>query len=222
MTIVSATALSSTVSTTAIVSEFAGGQSSNVAMTIGIGLNKDSDAVYFRYADEAGEQPTALLTATGRHLSTLGNVTLVDVGLYEPNDEYNTLKVNITLQSSAGTQVMVTAGLTTFWSMSVIGGLLAMLLGGDVTCPFNLDTWKGNKGKIKPCFGAVKISGTSMRNDELYTSLTDARSDGNKKRVEEIMRDAVQVLHSALNVDAVDVAVDEPLTSGQQEVLADF
>ena len=88
MTIVSTAALSPTVSTTAIVSEFAGGQSSNVAMTIGIGLVKDSDAVYFRYADEAGEQPIALLTATGRHLSTLGNVTLVDVGLYEPGDEY--------------------------------------------------------------------------------------------------------------------------------------
>ena len=198
MTIVSTAALSPTVSTTSIVSEFAGGQSSNVAMTIGIGLNKDSDAVYFRYADEAGEQPIALLTATGRHLSTLGNVTLVDVGLYEPNDEYNTLKVNITLQSSAGTQVMVTAGLTTFWSMSVVGGLLAMLLGGDVTCPFNLDTWKGNKGKIKPCFGAVKISGQAMRNDALYNALTDARADRDKVKTYAIMRDAVEVINAVL------------------------
>ena len=219
MTIISTSAL--TTSTSAIVSEFSGGSSSNVAMFIGIGLVKDSDAVFFQYQNE-GEQPTALLQPSGKHLSTLSNVTLVDVGLYEPGDDYNTLKVNITLQSSAGTQVMVTSGLTTFWSMSVIGGLLAMLLGGDVTCPFDLDTWKGNLGKIKPCFGAVKISGTSMRNDELYKSLTDARSDGNKKRVEEIMRDAVQVLHAALNVNAVDVAVEEPLTSGQEEVLADF
>ena len=221
MTIVSTAALTSSASS--IVSEFSGGQPSNVAMTIGIGLVKDSDSVFFRYADEAGEQPIALLTATGRPLTTLGNVTLVDVGLYEPGDEYNTLKLNLTLQSSAGTQVLVTAGLTTFWSMSVIGGLLEMLRGGDLTCPFNLDTWKGNKGKIKPCFGAVKISGQTMRNDDLYNSLTDARSDGNKKRVESIMRDSVSLLQGALNINTVDVAVEPSAVEELTQVLdADF
>ena len=139
MTIVSTAAL--TTSTSAIVSEFSGGSSSNVAMFIGIGLVKDSDAVFFQYKNE-GEQPVALLQPNGKHLSTLANVTLVDVSIYEPGDEYGTLKVNITLESSAGTQVMVTSGLTTFWSQSVVGGLLAMLKGGDVTCPFNLDTWQ--------------------------------------------------------------------------------
>ena len=204
MTIVSTAALTS--STSSIVSEFSGGASSNVAMTIGIGLVKDSDSVFFRYADEAGEQPIALLTATGRPLTTLGNVQLVDVSLYEPGDEYNTLKLNLTLQSSAGTQVLVTAGLTTFWSMSIIGGLLEMLRGGDLTCPFNLDTWKGNKGKIKPCF-----------------ALTDARADGDKQKVTAIMRDSVSVLHGALNVDAVDVAVEESGVSELEQVLdADF
>ena len=221
MTIVSTAALTS--STSSILSEFSGGQPSNVAMTIGIGLVKDSDSVFFRYADEAGEQPIALLTATGRPLTTLGNVTLVDVGLYEPGDEYNTLKLNLTLQSSAGTQVLVTAGLTTFWSMSVVGGLLEMLRGGDLTCPFNLDTWKGNKGKIKPCFGAVKISGQTMRNDDLYNSLTDARSDGNKKRVESIMRDSVSLLQGALNINTVDVAVEPSAVEELTQVLdADF
>jgi len=219
MTIVSTAAL--TTSTSAIVSEFSGGSSSNVAMFIGIGLVKDSDAVFFQYQNE-GEQPIALLQPSGKHLSTLSNVTLVDVSIYEPGDEYNTIKVNITLESSAGTQVMVTSGLTTFWSQSVLGGLLAMLNNGDVTCSFNLDTWRGTLGKIKPCFGGVKINGAMMRNDEIYKALTDARSDGNKKRVEEIMRDAVQVLHTALNVNAVDVAVEEPLTSRQEEVLAEF
>ena len=214
MTIVSTAAL--TPSTSAIVSEFSGGSSSNVAMFIGIGLVKDSDAVFFQYKNE-GEQPVALLQPNGKHLSTLANVTLVDVSIYEPGDEYGTLKVNITLESSAGTQVMVTSGLTTFWSQSVVGGLLAMLKGGDVTCPFNLDTWRGNKGKIKPCFGAVKINRKSMRSDELYTALCDARADGNKQRVETIMRDAVEVLNTALNVTPAVVDVDAP-----QEVPADF
>lgn len=207
MTIISTSALST--STSEIVSEFSGGTSSNVAMFIGIGLVKDSDAVFFQYKEE-GEQPVALrVQPSGKHLSTLANVTLVDVSIYEPGDEYNTLKVNITLESSSGTQVMVTSGLTTFWSQSVVGGLLAMLKGGDLTCPFNLDTWRGSKGKIKPCFGAVKINRESMRNDELYTALVDARADGNKQRVETIMRDAVDVLNTALNVIPAVVTLDE-------------
>ena len=206
MTIVSTAALAT--STSAIVSEFSGGSSSNVAMFIGIGLVKDSDAVFFQYKEE-GEQPVALLQPSGKHLSTLANVTLVDVSIYEPGDEYNTLKVNITLESSSGTQVMVTSGLTTFWSQSVVGGLLAMLRGGDVTCPFNLDTWRGNKGKIKPCFGAVKVNRESMRNDELYKLLVDARADGNKQLVETIMRNAVDELNAALNVTPAVVTLDQ-------------
>ena len=215
MTIVSTAAL--TTSTSAIVSEFSGGSSSNVAMFIGIGLVKDSDAVFFQYQNE-GEQPIALLQPSGKHLSTLANVTLVDVSIYEPGDEYNTLKVNITLESSAGTQVMVTSGLTTFWSQSVVGGLLAMLKGGDLTCPFNLDTWRGTLGKIKPCFGGVKINGAMMRNDEIYKALTDARADGNKQRVETIMRDAAEVLSAALKVTPAVVSLDEVT----EKVAADF
>lgn len=215
MTIVSTAALST--STSAILSEFSGGSSSNVAMFIGIGLVKDSDAVFFQYQNE-GEQPVALLQPSGKHLSTLANVTLVDVSIYEPNDEYNTLKVNITLESSSGTQVMVTSGLTTFWSQSVVGGLLAMLEGGDITCPFNLDTWRGSKGKIKPCFGAVKINRESMRNDDIYNSLLDARADGNKQRVETIMRDAVDVLSTALKVTPAVVSLDQVT----EKVTADF
>ena len=207
MTIISTSALST--STSAIVSEFSGGSSSNVAMFIGIGLVKDSEAVFFQYQNE-GEQPVALLEPfSGKHLSSLANVTLVDVSIYEPGDEYNTLKVNITLESSAGTQVMVTSGLVTYWSQSVIGGLLEMLRGGDLTCPFNLDTWRGNQGKIKPCFGGVKINGQLLRNDELYKALVDARADGNKQLVETIMRDSVNVLNGALNVSPAVVTLDE-------------
>ena len=215
MTIVSTAALAT--STSAIVSEFSGGSSSNVAMFIGIGLVKDSDAVFFQYK-EGEETPIALLQPSGKHLSTLSNVTLVDVSIYEPGDDYNTLKVNITLESSAGTQVMVTSGLVTFWSQSVIGGLLAMLNGGDITCPFDLDTWRGNKGMIKPCFGAVKINNQSLRNDEIYNALLDARADGNKQRIVAIMRDAVEVLNAALKVTPSVVTLDEVT----DKVSADF
>ena len=217
MTLVSTNAI--TTSTSALVGEFAGGATSNVAMTIGIGLVKDSDAVFFKYGDE-GSEPIALLHPSGKHLATLANCKLVSVGLYEPKDEYNTLKLNVTLESSAGTHVMVTSGLTTFWSMSIIGGLTELMDEGDLDLPFNLDTWKGSKGKIKPCFGAIKLGRDAIKSDRMYNALTDARSDGNKQLVESIMRDAVDILNHSLTGGPVEdavVSVDVP-----QESTADF
>jgi uncharacterized protein YunC (DUF1805 family) len=62
-----------------------------------------------------------------------------------------------------------------------------------------------------------------MRNDALYNALTDARADGDKQKVTAIMRDSVSVLHGALNVNTVDVAVEESGVSELEQVLdADF
>ena len=46
-----------------IVSEFAGGQSNDVQMMIGVGLVKDSDAVFFQYVGEDAS-PRALTLPT--------------------------------------------------------------------------------------------------------------------------------------------------------------
>ena len=91
---------------------------------------------------------------------------------------------------------------------------------GDLDLPFNLDTWKGSKGKIKPCFGAIKLGRDAIKSDRMYNALTDARSDGNKQLVESIMRDAVDILNHALTGGPVDeVAVTVANTA---ELPADF
>ena len=41
-----------TVDNAALISEFAGGNSTDVAMMIGVGLVKDSEAVFFQYLGE--------------------------------------------------------------------------------------------------------------------------------------------------------------------------
>jgi len=215
MTIISTAAPANNIS--ALVTEFAGGASSDISMMIGVGLVKDTDAVFFQYLGE-GVEPMALVQNSGRPLTRLGNVKLAGISIAEDVGEFNSTKLNVILESSAGTQVMVTSGLLTYWSQSVIGGLLEMLRGGDLTCPFNLDTWRGNQGKIRPCFGGVKINGQLVRNDELYKALVDARADGNKQRVETIMRDAVDVLSSALKVTPAVVSLDEVT----EKVSADF
>ena len=200
----------------ALVTEFAGGAASDISMMIGVGLVKDTDAVFFQYLGE-GVEPMALVQNSGRPLTRLGNVKLAGISVAEDVGEFNSTKLNVILESSAGTQVLVTSGLTTIWSQCLLNGLMAMVNGGDITCPFNLDTWKGTS-KMRPCFAAVRVGSTSMKDNDLYTLLADARSDGNKQLVTTLCRNAVNTISDSLTGGPVeDVVVQENTT-----VLADF
>ena len=204
--------------TSAVLSEFTGGESSDVSMMIGVGLVKDTDAVFFQYLGE-GVEPAALVQNSGRPLTRLGNVKLAAISVADDIGEFNSTKLNVILESSAGTQVMVTSGLTTIWSQCLLNGLTAMVNGGDATCPFNLDTWKGTS-KMRPCFAAIRVGSVAMKDNELYSLLADARSDGNKKLVEQLCRNAVTAISDALTGGPVEnVVVQE---SGLAEALADF
>lgn len=189
----------------ALVAEFAGGSDSSVDMMVGIGVLKDSDAVFFQYLGDTNE-PAALMLQSGKPLTRMGNVTLTGISVADDIGEFNATKLNVFLQSSKGTTVLVTSGLTTIWSQCIINGLMAMFNGGDLTCPFNLDTWKGNS-KMKPCFGGIRVGQAKMSDNDLYEQLRDARSDGNKQLVETIMRDSVQILSHALTGGPVEEAV---------------
>jgi len=217
MTIISTA--NATDNSSALVTEFAGGSASEITMMIGVGSVKDSDAVFFEYIGD--KQHRALRLQSDKPLTSLKNVSCVGLTVADNIGEFDATKLNVILQSSAGTQVMVTSGLTTFWSMAVVGGLMALFNGGDVKCPFNLDTWRGT-AKMKPCFAAIKVNGVSMKDSHLFEQLTEARSDGNKKRVETIMRDAVQILNHAITggpIEEASVVVDD---TPADEALADF
>ena len=189
----------------ALVTEFAGGAASDISMMIGVGLVKDTDAVFFQYLGE-GVEPMALVQNSGRPLTRLGNVKLAGISVAEDVGEFNSTKLNVILESSAGTQVLVTSGLTTIWSQCLLNGLMAMVNGGDITCPFNLDTWKGTS-KMRPCFAAVRVGSTSMKDNDLYTLLADARSDGNKQLVTTLCRNAVNTISDSLTGGPVEEAV---------------
>jgi len=189
----------------ALVAEFAGGNDSSVDRMIGIGVLKDSDAVFFQYLGETNE-PAALMLPSGKPLTRMVNVMLTGISVAEDIGEFNATKLNIFLETSKGSTVLVTSGLTTIWSQCIINGLMAMFNGGDLTCPFNLDTWKGNS-KMKPCFGGIRIGQLKMSDNDLYEQLCDARTDGNKQLLETIMRDSVQILSHALTGGPVEEAV---------------
>ena len=217
MTTTTSSELSTAPSVTDLVSDFAGGSASEVTHMIGIGLVKESDAVFFQYQDK-GTEPVALLLASGRPLTTLRNVTLAGISIAENVGEFGAIKLNVILQSSQGHNVLVTSGLTTIWSQCVLNGLMALFNGGYLTCPFNLDTWKGNS-KMKPCFASVKVNNVGMKDNDLYEQLREARTDGNKRLVETIMRDSVSILNHALTGGPInEVVVD----TEQQDVEAAF
>jgi hypothetical protein len=213
MTIVSTAAPANNIS--ALVTEFAGGASSDISMMIGVGLVKDTDAVFFQYLGE-GVEPMALVQNSGRPLTRLGNVKLAGISIAEDVGEFNSTKLNVILESSAGTQVMVTSGLTTIWSQCLLNGLMAMTNVG-LASPFNLDTWKGTS-KMRPCFAAVRVGQLSMKDNDLYNLLSDARSDGNKQLVEQLCRNAVTAISNALTGGPV----EDVVVADNTAVLADF
>jgi hypothetical protein len=212
MTIVSSVA--PVTDSSALLAEFNGGTTSEILMFIGVGLDKDSDAVYFHYlGNDVKPQPLPM--------SALKNVRLVDISIYEPGDKYNTLKLNLTLESSSGKAVMVTSGLTTIWSQCALGGLMALFNDQNLDSAFDLSTWKGNTS-MKPCFASLWVNRQQLKDTELYEQFRDARTDGNKVKLATIARDCVEILSHALTGGPVEEVEVKPLDSVTEELLADF
>ena len=77
----------------ALVTEFAGGTSTDVSMMIGIGLVKDSEAVFFQYLGDE-QTPSALMMPSGRPLTRLANVTLAGIDVADDIGEFKSTKLN--------------------------------------------------------------------------------------------------------------------------------
>ena len=197
------------VDNTALLAEFSGGTSTDVSMMIGIGLVKDSEAVFFQYLGEE-QTPSALMMPSGKPLTRLANVTLAGIDVADGIGEFNSTKLNLFLQSSQGRVVMLTSGLTTIWSQCILNALMGLYNSYDLFTPFQLDSWKGTS-KMRPCFGAIRIGSQKVSDQELYEMLTEARADGDRTKVEQLCRNAVAQIREGLGVtEAVDVKVDEP------------
>ena len=195
--------------TAAIVAEFGGSSQQTVDIMIGVGLVKDSEAVFFQY--EGDEKVTALMQASGRPVTRIGNVRLT--GLSIADDVYadagfSGSKLNIFVMTQAGRSVMLTSGLTTIWSQCLMTSLMGLVTDNALDHLICIDTWKGNS-KMKPCFAAVRDGNRKVTNNEMYEALMEARSDRDREKTESIMRDAIEVINAGLlnesmqEVDAV-------------------
>lgn len=199
---------------TAVLAEFVGGETPQVAMMIGIGTVKDSDAVFFQYLGE-DQQPVALLyPSSGKPITRMANVKLAGISVADEIGEFNATKLNLFLESSAGKTIMLTSGLSTIWSQCVLTGLMGLYDTGNIEYAFQLDTWKGTS-KMRPCFAAIRSGDLKMSNQDLYELLGEARSIRNKdaraEKVEAIMRASVSMLSALISPEQVEVSVEEPV-----------
>ena len=180
---------------------------------IGIGLVKDSEAVFFQYLGDDSTQ--ALVRANGAPVTRMGPEQVTGVSIAEDvyrEAGFSGSKLNLFLVTQSGKTLMVTSGLTTIWSQCVMTGLMGLADTGRLNSVICLDSWKGNS-KMRPCFGAIKVNNQRRSSDEMYQALTDARADRDNALISTILRDAVQTLGNAVGtpaVDAVDVKVEEP------------
>lgn len=196
-----------TIDNTSVLSEFTGGQNSEVAMMIGIGLVKDSEAVFFQYLGEE-KTPSALMLPSGKPLTRLQNVRLAGISVADNIGEFNSTKLNIYLESSEGRTVMLTSGLTTIWSQCVVTSLMGLFNSYSVDRPFVLDTWKGT-AKMRPCFAAIRQDNVKVTDQMMYDQLRELRTDKAHDKVQSVMRDAVEILNNAVSPNQVEVAIVE-------------
>ena len=198
-----------TTDTSALVAELGGSSDVTVDYMFGIGNVKDSDAVYFQYMGD--DQLQALVSASGRPQTRIGNVFLTGVTIAD--DVYKEAgfagdKLNVFLQTQSGATIMLTAGLTTIWSQCIMTALMGLADNAALTHLITVDTWKGTS-KMRPCFAAVRDGQVKMTNDYLYEALREARSDRNKELQAKLMREAVAAVSAALGGDVQEAVVTE-------------
>ena len=193
-----------------LITEFAGGESSDVSMMIGIGLIKDSDGVFFEYLGEE-QQPRALMLPSGKPLTRMANVRVAGVDIAEDVGEFNSTKLNLILETTAGSRVMLTSGLTTIWSQCVLTSLMGMLKQSLIEEVFQLDSWNGT-AKMRPTFAAVRIKGQKISDQEMYELFAGARTNRDNDLKEQLARNCVTQLQAALGVVGVEVTVEATKT----------
>tara|TARA_X000001382_G_C3176315_1_gene181068 strand:- start:849 stop:1541 length:693 start_codon:yes stop_codon:yes gene_type:complete len=206
------------VETASIVAEFGGQATQSVDLMIGVGLVKDSEAVYFQYVGD--DQKVALLESSGKPVSRIGNVRLTGLSIVDDvyaEAGFSGSKLNVFLTTQSDRTVMLTSGLVTIWSQCLMTSLMGLFEGESLNSFIAIDTWKGTSA-MKPCFAAVRNGGIKATSNDMYQALTEARSDKDKAKTDALMRDAVTLINTALSETSPQNVIETVVT----EVVKDF
>ena len=198
-----------TADTASLVAVLGGQPTQTVDYMIGIGLVKDSDAVYFQYLGD--DEKTALMEPSGKPISRIGHVFLTGLTIIDDfyaESGFSGSKLNVFLKTEHGISVMLTSGLSTIWSQCLITSLMGLFRTDALGHLISIDTWKGTSIK-RPCFAAVLDGDVRVTDNETYQTLADARADKDKVKTDAIMRDAVEVINAMLTNTSPSIAPPE-------------
>ena len=187
---------------------------------IGIGLVKDSDAVFFQYVGD--DQKKALMQENGKPVTRLVNVFFDGVSIAEniyKDAGFDGSKLNVFLKTQGGISVMLTSGITTMWSQCIVTALMGMYNEHALNSLVNVDSYKGKSSK-GAVFAAIRNNGRKMTSQAMYDDLAEARADRNKAEVTRIMRDAISLLSVAFNEDTAAIDTETQIVS--EEVSEEF
>jgi hypothetical protein len=197
---------------TSVLSQFTGSTSVDYDLMIGVGLDKDSDAVFFQYVGDEGKYIALTVPTSGKPLQQFKAVRLSKISIAEDIGTFHSTKLNVYLESTEGAVVMVTSGLTTMWSQCVITALMGLYGHPTLTMGDRFTFWskKGDQG-MRPSFASIFIDSERIGDNEMYTQLAEARGDKAFDKIEAIMRDSVSILDAEVNGVPADVSVLEEL-----------
>lgn len=206
----------------AIVAELvSGGEAPEINMMIGVGVVKDSEAVLFHYVGKE-ELPQALIhPSTGNPLKRLSNIKLVGLDIAKNIGTENATKLNVILELGNGNNVLVTSGIQTWWSLSVMTGLFGLFQNGLLTESFSLESYRGKTGR-RPIFASIRCP-ELYSDKELYAILMSDRKSKAWESYEQTMATIVSDLNKALNAAPVQQdEVKEVLVEVAPVVAGDF
>ncbi len=189
-----------TTDTSALVAEFAGSSSTSYDILVGIGLVKDSDAVFFQYKGD--DQKEALMQSNGKPVTRIYPVQITGVKIEEnpyANSGFSGTKLNIEFTTQGGRTVCLTSGLTTMWSQCMITSLCGLMNQQGLGHLVAIDTWKGDS-KYGTCFASIRDNGIKVSDQAVYDTLKDARATKNFELRDQVLRDSVAVLQGSLSV----------------------
>lgn len=206
-----------------ILTEFTGGSSAPVDydLLIGVGVMKESDAVFFHYKDS---QPIALINeANGKPLQTFKDVVCYGIEVVHDIGTFKASKLNLKLRSPGGARLCFTSGVETMWSQAVVTALMGIMGSTmyDFNTPFTFWSKRGDQG-MRPSFANIYLDGERVSDNHMYEQLRDLRSDRNKAGIIESVTDAVQILSAEISgipteVNVLDDLRALPVTTEQED-----
>lgn len=197
---------------TSILTEFTGGSVAPVDydLLIGVGVMKESDAVFFRYEDS---KPIALVNqANGKPLQTFKDVVCYGIEVVHHIGTFKASKLNLKLRSPGGSKLCFTSGVETMWSQAVVTALMGIMGSTmyDFNTPFTFWSKRGDQG-MRPSFANIYLDGERVSDNHMYEQLRDLRSDRDKEGIIKSVTDAVEILSAEISGVPTEVIVLDDL-----------